>query len=202
MDKGHVSRLGCGSEWRGPMAALVGILLIASQAHAAVGFTIYETNGSSTISKILSTGAVSTFATVAANANPQGLAVDGFNNVYVANANLGTISKITPAGVVSQFAVLPTGANPYGLAFDVAGNLYAGDANLGAVDKITPAGVVSVYATLDNFQPVGVASSGSTLYLADPGGEQLAKLSSGAVLTNIGTGGAPFGLAVDNSGNL
>jgi hypothetical protein len=96
--------------------------------------------------------------------HPNGIAVDGFGNVYVAEsydpATGGggrTIRKITPAGVVTtlagQFGVGGftdgTGSAalftaPSGLAADSAGNVYVGD--LYAIRKITPEGVVTTLA--------------------------------------------------------
>jgi hypothetical protein len=71
---------------------------------------------------------------------PQGLAVDNWHNVFVADSGNFTIRKITPAGVVSTIAGWP-GANgtadgtgtsarfgePYGLAVDLFGNVTIAD---------------------------------------------------------------------------
>ena len=74
-------------------------------------------------------------------------------------------------------------SNPRGLTVDHAGNVYVADAGNITVRKITPAGVVTTVvgrAGLRGFAPgalpgglndaFDVAISGSTLYIASPGG--------------------------------
>jgi len=89
--------------------------------------------------------------------DPQGIAVDGSTNLYIADTYNYTIRKITPAGVVSTFAgkagvsgsTNGTGANamfddPTAMVADKAGNLYVADTY--TIRKITPSGVVSTLA--------------------------------------------------------
>ena len=90
---------------------------------------------------------------------PRGVAIDGANNVYVADSGNHTIRKITPAGVVSTFAgaagergsVDGTGAaarfdSPASLACDQTGNLYVVDRGNYTIRKVTPHGVVTTFA--------------------------------------------------------
>src|SRR5207237_1018476 len=116
----------------------------------------------STIRKITSAGVVSTLAGTAGSAGsadgtgsaarfnyPQGVAVDGSGNVYVADTDNNTIRKITSAGVVSTLAgtagstggVDGTGSaaqfySPYGVAVDGSGNVYVADTYSYAIRKI------------------------------------------------------------------
>ena len=123
--------------------------------------------------------------------NPNGVAVDGSGNVYVADRLNHTIRKVTPAGVVSTLAGLAgnpgssdgTGSAarfyaPAGLAVDSSGNVYVADTYNSTIRMVTPSGVVSTL--------VGLAGSRGS---------------------SDGTGNAarfyyPFGVAVDSSGNL
>ena len=125
--------------------------------------------GNNTIRKITPAGVVTTFAGTAgaqgsadgtgAVANfefPTAVAVDGLDNVFVADSGNNTIRQITPAGVVTTLAGTPglfgsadgTGAaarfcNPYGVAVDQAGNVLVADKGNNTIRKITPSGVVT-----------------------------------------------------------
>ncbi len=158
-----------------------------------------------TIRKITPAGVVSLFAgstgisgstdatgTTARFNTPEGLAIDGANNLYVANYGNHTIRKITSAGAVTTVAGLAgtsgiadgTGtaarfSNPVGITSDAAGTLYVADSSNNIVRKITQAGVVTTLA-------------GSTTGIAGS--------------TN-GTGSAakfslPYGIKVDAVGNV
>src|SRR5881394_883965 len=86
---------------------------------------------------------------------PDGIAVDGAGNVYVADTYNYTVRKITPAGVVTTLAGLAdnygstdgTGSDARfgylnGIAVDSAGNVYVSDSS-NTIRKITSAGVVT-----------------------------------------------------------
>ena len=115
------------------------------------------------IRKLTPEGAVTTFAGLppyagnedgsASNArfaNPQGLAVDGAGNVYVADTGNQTVRKITPEGKVSTLPGLAGTTNnsqavgniqlnsPGGVAVDDEGNVYVADTNNHCVRKISP----------------------------------------------------------------
>jgi hypothetical protein len=75
--------------------------------------------------------------------NPQGLAVDGADNVYAAALD-NVIRKATPAGVVTTVSTDPLLNGPTGMTFDTAGNLYAGNFGDGKVIKLAGAGAPPV----------------------------------------------------------
>jgi len=159
--------------------------------------------GNSAIRKITPAGVVTTFAGTAdipgstdgtgaaASFNfPQGVAVEGSGNVYVADTGNDTIRKITPAGVVTTLAGMTgmtgstdgTGAaarfeGPVGVAADSAGDLYVADTGNDIIRKITAAGVVTTIVGQAGEKgfvpgplpgvlsaPQSVALSGNTLY--------------------------------------
>src|SRR5947208_3603636 len=89
---------------------------------------------------------------------PNGVAVDGAGNVYVADYFDYVIRKVTPGGVVTTLAGSAgqrgsddgTGSTarftePYAVAVDSAGNVYVADGNE-TIRKITPAGEVTTLA--------------------------------------------------------
>ncbi len=154
------------------------------------------------IRKITPAGVVTTLAgsgsfgstdgngTAASFSNPQDVAIDAMENVYVTDQFSRTIRKITPAGLVSTFAgstgmpgnIDGTGSAArfnflVGIAIDASGTLYTADAGNHNIRKITPAGEVTTLA--------GSGASGSS--------------------DGTGTGASfnrPNGLTVDASGNV
>ena len=170
----------------------------------AAGNLYVADTGNSTVRKIASDGTVTTFAGTASAVGsqdgtgagasfdePDGIAIDGAGNLYVADTMNATIRKITPAGVVTTLAGTAgargdadgTGADarfnfPNGLAVDTAGDVLVADTFNDTIRKITPGGTVTTVAG-----------------------------SAGISGSNDGTGAnalfnQPFGLAGDAAGNL
>ncbi|MHB8523376.1 MAG: NHL repeat-containing protein [Limisphaerales bacterium] len=122
---------------------------------------------------------------------PVGLAVDSADNIYVADAGNNTIRKVTADGVVSTVAGLAGNAGtangtsaqarfntPCGVAVDEAGDVYVADTYNHTIRQTTPLGTVSTLAG-----QTGLAGS------ADGLGDNARFY-------------APFGVAVDNAGNV
>ena len=121
------------------------------------------------IRKIATNGVVTTFAgtgsdgfadgtgTNASFSFPQGIAVDGSGNVFVADAGNNAVRKISPDGVVMTLAgngsygfQNSTGTNasfrePNAVAVDASGNVFVADGN-NAIRKITSVGAVTTVA--------------------------------------------------------
>jgi streptogramin lyase len=155
--------------------------------------------------------------TLASFYKPFSVAVDGSNNVYVADAGNNVIRKITPDGTVSTFAGTgiagsadgtdtATFNSPMGVAVDQSGNVYVADYGNDIIRKITPAGAVSTIAgkvgvsgaadgadTAARFNlPEGIAVDASgNVYVADNSNNEIRKItSSGVVSTLAGKGSA------------
>lgn len=117
---------------------------------------------SNRIYKIGPTGLVSTFAgngtagfvdgngTSAQFNGPQGIAIDGQGNVFVADEENGRIRKITSTGVVSTLASIGQAgfysfSGPSAVAVDVEGNVFVVGGSY-KISKITSMGGVSIIA--------------------------------------------------------
>jgi sugar lactone lactonase YvrE len=141
---------------------------------------------------------------------PDGVAVDGKGNVYVADCGNDTIRKITPGGMVTTLAGSAgqggssdgTGSAarfnaPSDVAVDGKGNLYVTDIYDRTIRKITPGGVVTTSFDSKHLHNMR-ASGGVVTTLAG---------SAGQGGSSDGTGSTarfsyPSGAALDGSGNL
>jgi hypothetical protein len=183
-----------------------------------------------TIRKMTSEGVVTTLAGlggVSGSANgtgsaarfywPFAVALDGSDNLIVADAGNDTIRKVTTNGVVTTLAGLAgvLGTNngigfaarfnrPSGVAVDSAGNIFVGDYGNHTIRKVTTTGVVTTLAGSGGhpgaadgtggaarfYLPNMVAvDSAGNVYVADTGNHTIRKVTSGGVVTTIG--GAP-----------
>ncbi len=162
---------------------------------------VFKTDSSGTLTRVAGTGS-SGFSgdggqALAAQLNyPNGVAVDGLGNLFIADTDNQRIRQVTPAGVISTVAGngvccayagdggAATSAqinNPFGVAVDAAGNIYIADTNNYVIRKVTvSSGVIST-----------VAGNGVCCGYSGDGGA-----ATGAQLSN------PNGVAVDAAGDV
>jgi len=175
------------------------------------------------IRKITPAGVVSTFAgsgvagyadgngTAAQFNAPQGVALDGQGNLYVADVQNHLIRKISPAGMVSTLA----GGNgiagaadgngaaarfngPIGIAVDNQSNVYVADINNDRIRKINAAGAVSTLAggtsgfaegsaAAAQFRhPYGIAVDNQyNVYVADMQNNRIRKITPAGVVSTL-----------------
>jgi len=173
-----------------PVVDTVGVSatpLMPANTGGAVGSGIPY--GVSTLAGVGYPGNTNGVDSVALFNGPYGTAVDTAGNVYVTDTYNNLIRKISPAGFVTTLAgsgaagsANGTGAaasfnHPVGIATDIAGNVYVADQANNLIRKISPLGVVTTLAgngLAGSANGTGVAASFS----------------------------APFGLALDASGNV
>ena len=132
-------------------------------------------------------------ATAARLNGPQGVALDGSGNLYIADTLNQRIRKVDSSGNISTVAGTGTAgfsgdgaaataaqlSNPQGVAVDGSGNLYIGDRDNQRIRKVDSAGNIST-----------VAGTGTRGFSGDGAAATAARLSW------------PSGVAVDGSGNL
>jgi len=156
-------------------------------------------------------------------ANPQGLALDGYGNLYTADYANHAIYQTTPGSVTSKILDLTSvgeGSTPECLAVDGAGNLYIGDSNNNQVLQATPSS--SGYVLNPSPVASGLNSSGGVavdqygnVYIADTNNNRIlleTLQSNGSYVQTVivsastsilgTTLNTPFAVAVDASGNV
>jgi len=171
-------------------------------------------------------------ATNAALNFPQGVAVDGSGNLFIADYGNSVIRKVATNGIITTVAGNGTngysGDNgaatmaelnyPQGVAVDGSGNLFIADSFNGAIRKVATNGIITSVA--GGLSPFGLAVDGSgNLFIVDRGNQRICKLATNGIITMVagngtngysGDGSAatnaelsfPWGVAVDGSGNL
>lgn len=202
----------------------------ASVAADGIGNVYVADSVSHTIRKVTSAGVVTTFAGTAGQIGtadgvgndarfnqPNGVAVGGDGDVYVADTFNHTIRKISPACVVTTLAGNPVLAGfldgkgtlgmfnfPQSVTVDGSGNVYVADTLSHTIRKVTAAGVVTTLAgsvgvtgisdgigTTAQFNtPCGLAADGSgNVYVADSNNHTIRKVTAdwGAVTTFAGS---------------
>jgi DNA-binding beta-propeller fold protein YncE len=148
---------------------------------------------------------------------PNGVAVDGGGNVYVADQASSTLKEIPAsciAGANDKTCMKSLGggfSSPSGVALDGSGNLYVGDTKNNAVKEMPPGCASSSCVTVlgGGFSsPYGVAvDSDGNLFVADRGNQALKEIppgcASASCVSTIGAGFAgPMGVALDSAGYI
>ena len=152
-------------------------------------------------------------------ANPQGVAVDGAGNVYIADRSNSRIRRIDTEGMITTIA--GTGAKgysgdggpavgaelnwPFGVALDRTGNLYIADSNNHRIRRVDTTGVINTIAGNGElgysgdgalavharlFQPSGLAvDDAGNLYFADAPNQSVRRVDANGTITTVAGGG-------------
>jgi sugar lactone lactonase YvrE len=152
---------------------------------------------------------------------PYGVAVDGSNNIYVADTENHLIRKIAngyvttlagQAGIHGTSNGMGTNAQfyyPYGVATDSSGNVYVADSYNSLIRLITPEGAVTTIGSSATFSyPFAVATdSAGNVYVADTYNSLIRLITPGGTVTTIASTASPAfynprGIAVDSATNI
>ena len=234
---------------------------VAADAHGNVYIADY---GNRRVRKVGPGGTITTFAgtdnegfsgdggkATSARLTPNGVAVDGQGNVYIADYTTRTsrVRKVSRSGTITTFAGTgkpgfsgdggpATSAQlrtPDGVAVDGKGNVYIADSEDQRVRKVSPGGTITTIAGTGEwgfsgdggpatsarlYNPYGVAvDRKGNVYIADNGNNRVRRVSPGGTITTFagtgkegfsGDGGPatsarlylPAGVAVDRKGNV
>ena len=141
---------------------------------------------------------------------PQGLAVDGSGNLYIADALNGRLRRVDSQGIITTVA---TGLNwPEGIAVDSSGNVYIAEKNGHRIRRVDAMGTITTIAgtgargfsgdgglatgaMLDSPWDVAVDTSGN-LYIADYGNRRVRRVDTSGTITTV----AGIGYAIDSGG--
>ena len=166
-------------------------------------------------------------ATAAQLNTPNGVAVDGAGNLYIADTNNHRIRQVTPAGTISTVAGTQgnsfsgdggpaTNANlfaPYSVAVDSSGNVHIADTADYRVRKVDPAGTISTFAGNGLYRFAGdggpgtsaqlssprvaVTDAAGNIYIADNANSRVRKIAPGGAITTI-AGTGVYGYSGDS----
>jgi DNA-binding beta-propeller fold protein YncE len=179
-----------------PGATRTGTLIIAGQALTVTqaGSTYVAANS---VTTLVSSGLF----------DPEGLAVDSADNVYIADTGNQAIKEWTTANNTVTTLVASGLVYPSGVAVDSAGNVYIADTFHSAIKEwVTAGNTVTMLVDSNLSLPFGVAVDGvGNVYIADTYNSAIEEwiAASNTVTTLVASGlSLPFGVAVDGAGNV
>jgi sugar lactone lactonase YvrE len=141
--------------------------------------------------------------TVASGLNsPNGVAIDGAGNVYIADFSSHRVLKVAPGG--AQTEVGKGLRFPSAVAVDGGGNVYIADYGNNRVIKIAAANGAHIAVGSGLKLPYGVAVDGAdNVYIADYQNDRVVKVSPFGVQTQFAVGlNFPTAVAVDAAGTV
>jgi streptogramin lyase len=174
--------------------AQIGTLTIA-------GLTFYVTQAGTSYLPATSVNALA----ISGLSDPQGVAVDGQGNVYIADTGNNAIKQWS-AGAPPAATIIASGlSNPAGVAVDQHGNVFFANSGNNAIEEWSAANpqAVTVVSGLNTPSGVAVDAQGN-IYIANTGNNTIQQWNvAGHQLNTLVSGlNAPLGVAVDTQGNV
>jgi sugar lactone lactonase YvrE len=135
---------------------------------------------------------------------PAAVAIDGAENVYVADTQNDRVVEF-PAGGGNPIQIGSGMKSPYGVAVDGAGNVFIADSHNNRIVRVPAGGGTQTTVGSGFNEPDGVAvDSAGNVFVADSLHDQIERVAAGSgTQTTLYSGLAhPQGVAVDGAGNL
>jgi streptogramin lyase len=147
---------------------------------------------------------------------PQGIAIDGTGNAWIANVSGNSVTKLSSAGAVATGSPY-TGSGisgPAAIAIDGGGNAWIANSGNGSVTEYSATGTAmsgtNGFTGCNMSGPKGIAIDGSNnVWIPDAGHNDVCELSNaGVVVSTPGTGftggglNNPDAIAIDGGGNV
>ncbi len=212
----------CGTPTPGPatssmLASPIGVA-VDSQGNLYIADQGTENGPNNVIEKVTPSGTLSIFAGELAASGaptpgtatdsklsyPQGVAVDGADNVYIADTLNGVVEKVNAEGILSIFAEI---YSPQGVATDSAGNVYVADSGENRIEKIDTADQLSIIAgngqageptpgpatdSMLDLPNAAAVDSGGNLYISDQGNDLAEEVTPAGELSIIWNAADPI----------
>jgi sugar lactone lactonase YvrE len=150
--------------------------------------------------------------------NPDGVALDGADNLYICEQDGNRLRKVNAAGIITTFAGPGSGPlgdggpataatlnQPYEIASDIAGNVYILDGLHGRVRKVDVAGIITTVAGNGTYGYSGDGGPATTaqfswlsgvtvdalgnLFITDQGNGTIRKVSATGIISTIAGAG-------------
>ena len=142
-------------------------------------------------------------ATMAGLNDPNGVAVDSSNNIYIADISDNRIRKVDASGIITTVAgngaagysgdggsaLAASLNNPNGVSVDASGNIYIADTSNNCIRMVDTLGVITTLAA-GLHGPTGVAVDGSgNIYIADSSSNVIRILDISGIITTVAGNG-------------
>ncbi|MGB9236960.1 MAG: hypothetical protein WCC04_21325, partial [Terriglobales bacterium] len=147
--------------------------------------------------------AVQTTVPASGLTNPYCVALDGADNVFIADPGNNRVVEV-PSGGGPQTTVGSGLNTPFGLAVDGAGDVFIADAGNNQVVEVPSGGGAQTTVGSGLSSPYGVAVDGAgDVFIADSGNNRVIEVpAGGGPQTTVGSGLYPYAVAVDGAGDV
>jgi virginiamycin B lyase len=143
--------------------------------------------GPSKIGRITTGGAITEFATPAANSDPRGITVGPDGNLWFAETLGNNIGRITTAGVITEFPVPTANSAPNGIAAGPDGNIWFTEQGGNKIGRITTSGTVTEFPIpTSGSSPQGItAGPDGNIWFAEAAGRKIGRITTSGTVTEF-----------------